>query len=802
MQARAEKKASSVSWVWRGYALVLAPIGLFLTVQGGALLLAGGSAYYVLAGLAVLASAVLMWRGDRRASLVYLALLAATVTWAIWEVGGNGWGLVARILAPTVLGLPLLAPAFGEGAGDRFWVKRIGAAAATLVAAAVLGAGLYAVGPGSPVDPMYQAGKAASVPGRMAGGAIEVAGGDWLHYGNDIGGTRFSPLDQITPANVSNLKQAWVIDYGPLPPDLHVSLEVTPLKVGESVFICTPNDLVIAADAETGRIQWRRNISSGEKPVFNAPCRGVAYYAAPNSSGPCAKRIITVSRAAVLVALDAGTGQTCEDFGDKGQVALLSGLSEAPLGYYYVSSAPQIVRGRIVIGGGVLDGQFYGEPSGVIRAWDAVTGKFAWAFDPGRPDQRGEPAPGQTYTPSTPNSWTATSADEKLGLVYLAMGSPIPDYYGGKRTPQDELYTDTVLALDAETGNPRWHFQTLRHDLWDYDVASQPTLIDLPIGGTVRQALVQPTKRGEIFVLDRATGKPIFPVTEHAVPQGGIVPGERLAKTQPFSDGMASFRGPDLRESDMWGVTPLDQLQCRLRFRKARYEGPLTPPGLHRPNLVYPGYLGGIDWGSVSIDADHGIMIVNSNRMPVTGQILTRAEATRRNVGVVGVDKNADPKRGQPQIGVPYAVDVQPFLSALGVPCNAPPFGLLTAVDLRTGKVIWNKPIGTARDSGPMGLTTGLPITMGLPNAGGSVTTRGGLVFIAAVQERTLRAFETTTGKEVWSVRLPGGGQATPMTYWSSKSGRQFVVIAAGGNVPLQSRISTQIVAYALPAAP
>ena len=798
MQESAPNLGRSGPWLRRLYALVLLPIGLFLAVEGGALLLAGGSAYYALAGLAVLSCAALVWRGDRRGSVIYLALLAATVAWAIWEVGSNGWGLVARVLAPAILGVPLLFVRIG-GAAESSLLKRVAAVAGALIAAIGIGAALYAAGPGAPADPMYQVGKASDVPGRMNGGQIEAAGGDWLHYGNDIGGSRFSPLAQITPANVSNLEPAWTVDYGPLPADSHVSLEVTPLKIGDYVFICTPNDLVMAVDAETGKVKWRRSISNGQNPVFAAPCRGVSYHAAPEASGRCAQRILAVSRQAVLTALDAATGEICSDFGVNGRVSLLSGLSKAPLGYYYVSSPPQVIRSKIVIGGGVLDGQFYGEPSGVIRAWDAVTGKFAWAFDLGRPDQRGEPKVGETYTPSTPNSWAPISADEKLGLVYLPMGSPTPDYYGGKRTAQDELYTDTVLALDVETGNPRWHFQTLRHDLWDYDVASQPTLIDLPVGGVVRQALIQPTKRGEIFVLDRVTGKPLFPVIEHPAPQGGVVPGERLAKTQPFSDGMASFRGPDLREADMWGLTPLDQLQCRMRFRQARYEGPLTPPGLDRPNLVYPGYLGGIDWGSISVDADRGIMIVNSNRMPVTGQMLTRAEAKKRNVGMVGVDKDADPKRGQPQNNTPYAVDVQPFLSPLGVPCNAPPFGLLTAVDLRSGKVIWNKPIGTARDSGPLGIRSGLPITMGLPNAGGSVTTRGGLVFIAAVQERTFRAFDTATGREVWSVRLPGGGQATPMTYWSSKSGRQFVVIAAGGNVPLQSKISTKIVAYALP---
>ncbi len=449
-----------------------------------------------------------------------------------------------------------------------------------------------------------------------------------------------------------------------------------------------------------------------------------------------------------------------------------------------------------VLGGWVSDNQYWGEPSGVIRAFDAVTGSLAWAFDMGRPDQHGAPKPGQTYTPSTPNSWGPMSADEKLGLVYAPTGNATPDYYGVQRRPFDERYTSAVVALDADTGDVRWSFQTAHHDLWDYDVASQPTLVDIPTRDGVKQALVQPTKRGEIFILDRLTGKPISTVAERAVSQTGQVPGERLSPTQPFSVDMPSFRGADLRERDMWGVTPLDQLWCRLQFRKARYDGPATPPGL-TPNLVFPGFVGGIDWGGVSIDRDRNILIVNSMRMANYDRLLTRSEAdSHRSKGPAdahGDDVNL------PQGNTPFGANVKIFLSPLGVPCIAPPYGRISAVDLVTHRLLWSRPLGTARDSGPFGIPSMLPIEMGLPNTGGSLTTRGGLVFIGAVPERAIRAFDVRNGAELWKARLPFSGHATPMTYVSPRSGRQFVVIMTGGNSVLRSPPGDMMVAYALP---
>lgn len=783
--------------VLRTVAVLLLAIGVFLAAGGAYLVSLGGSLYYLLTGLAVVASAVLLWRGDRRGQWLFGAMLVATLGWSVWEVGFTGWSLVPRLVGPAVLALVLLLPSIQRTTRSTSRMPRGGVVFAFgTVAALALGGGLHTFR-ATPADPLFQTGTQESLP-QAAVAAVEGVPGDWLHWGNDQGGSRFSPLDQITPDNVKGLKVAWTADLGRAPGDKLSSLEVTPLKVGDTLYACTPYSTVVALDAETGRRRWTHNEPDSGKAISRF-CRGVAYYRTPNVSGDCAERIIWASPDAKLVALDARTGRMCTQFGDGGRTDLLTGMGKAPDGYYYVSSAPQIIRGKIVVGGGVLDGQYWGEPSGVIRGYDAVTGKFAWAFDVARPNDHSEPIGNAHYTYSTPNSWAPISADEKLGLVYLPVGNAVPDYYGAQRRPFDEFLTSSVIAIDADTGGLRWRFQTVHHDLWDYDVASQPTLIDLPVGNKTVPALIQPTKRGEAFVLDRRTGRPLRSVKELPVPQGPIAPGERLSPTQPFSVGMPSFRGPDMTEADMWGVTPLDQMLCRIKFKQARYDGPMTPPQLDRPNLVFPGYLGGSDWGSVSIDRDRMIMIVNSNRMPNYDQLYTRAEARKRGWGVVGKDPHANAAAGQAMENTPFAVDVQPFLSVLGTPCNAPPWGLLTAVDLRTGKVIWNRPIGTARDSGPLGIPMMLPITIGLPNVGGSIVTRGGLVFMAGVQERMFRAFDIRTGKEVWDARLPAGGQSIPMTYWSDQSKRQFVVVAAGGHVPLGTRLGKSLIAYALP---
>lgn len=784
-------------------ALVLAAVGSTLTIGGAKLLLVGGSPYYAAAGLATLTSGVLVAMGRRAGARLFGAMLLVTVVWAIAEVGFDGWSLLARLAAPCVLGLWFLLPwtarrlkpPSARGVGPRLaWAS--GAVAAALL----LGATGHALLVPERPDPMFQAGVQPHLPQATATAVADMASGDWPVWGGDAAGTRFSALAQITPANVDRLELAWTYHFGPAPPGAPASLEVTPLKIADTLYICNDYNDVVALNAETGHQRWRFHAEINVKGAAYGHCRGVAHYRVAGATGFCAERIYTNTIDARLLAIDMKTGRLCTTFGNNGAVNLKVGMSAAPDGYYYVTSAPTVARGRIVLGGWVVDGMAWGEPSGVIRAFDAVTGELSWAFDVGRPDRQGAPAPGETYTPSTPNSWAPMSADDRLGLVYAPLGGATLDYVGAQRRPFDNAWSGSIVALDVETGHPRWRFQTLHHDLWDYDVASQPTLLDLPTPKGVRPALIQATKRGEVFVLDRETGRPLMPVTEHPVPQGGMAPGERAAPTQPFSDALPSFRGITLNERDMWGVTPLDQLWCRIRFREARYEGTLTPPGL-APTIGFPGFLGGMNWGGVSIDRDRNLMIVNTNYVGNYTRLLSRQEADKLGARPAGVGAPSKPE-GQmigPQIGTPFAIRSLPFLSPLFAPCQAPPWGRISAVDLASGKLVWSHPLGTARDSGPLGLPSLLPFKIGTPNLGGSVTTRGGVIFIAATQDKYLRAIDTATGRVLWRGRLPQAGQATPMTYLSSASGRQFVVTASGGHAFLGTRPGDAIYAFALP---
>jgi quinoprotein glucose dehydrogenase len=788
------------TWVRRVVAALMAAVGAALLAGGVVLIGAGGSAYYLIAGAMLLVVALLVWRRIALALPLYALLFAGTLAWSLWEVGLDGWQLVPRLGAPLVLGVLMLLPAVRQPVtGTMPTIAGFPAIAGLVVVALLAGLGLHAVGAPDPQAGWLRRGVANAVPGRLPSAMADARRTDWAAFGNDQGGTRFSPLDQINAGNVANLEVAWTADTGPMGPGPKTGLETVPIMIGDTLYACSGNNRVVAVDAETGARRWLTDISLGV-PASGKPCRGVSYYRVPGASGLCAERIFAASQTPALLALDARTGRICPGFGRNGAVDLNANISRYPKGQFYVSSAPQIVRGRVVVGGGIPDNQFWGGPSGVIRAYDAVTGQLSWAFDPGHPERIGAPPAGQVYTPSSPNSWAPISADEALGLVYLPMGGATPDNYGGQRRPFDDRLGDAVLALDAETGRERWHFQTTHHDIWDYDVPTQPVLVNLPVDGGVRPALIQATKRGEVFVLDRRTGQPIMPVTERPTPQGQVAPGDRLSPTQPFSLALPAFRGATFREKDMWGVTPIDQMLCRIQFRHSRYEGHMTPSDLDRPALFDPGSAGGVDWGGVSIDVDRGIMVATWMRTADRVEVLSRAQAVKRGFKLNdGQTPGGDMQR--PMLNTPYGAYGTTFLSPLGVPCNAPPWGLIGAVDLSTGKLLWSKPLGTGRDTGPLNLPTLLPITIGTPLVGGAITTRGGLIFVGATAERSFRAIDLNTGRELWQARLPGGGNATPITYRSPRSGRQFVVIAAGGNKAIKSRLSNKIVAYALPPA-
>lgn len=801
---------SSVGAPTKLFAAILALVGIAYLYGGALLAWLGGSPYFLITGVAIAASGVLIWRGNAWGGWIYATMLAATMCWAVVEAGVDFWGLLPRLFGPCLFGLYLLTPWYRRSLRNG-WRSR--GAARGLAGAFILSiAGLFAWGNHAGDPAQTTAGYA--LPERL-GTYRTSAAEDWPHYGNDQHGTRFSPLTQIAPANVDKLEVAWTYRTGEYPPKdggPTRRFQATPLKVDGALFFCTAESTVIALDAATGRQRWRSAVPLDlAKVMSSAPCRGVAFYAVPAArqdrtvrnaaGGPlCATRIIAPSVDARLRALDARTGEVCTGFGNGGHVDLKAGLGPVISDYYYASSAPQILRGRVVLGGRMMDGRSAGEPTGVIRAYDATTGAFSWAFDMGRVDDHAMPGPNREFTRGTPNSWAPISADDALGLVYLPIGNTVPDYWGGHRRDFDERFSSSVIALDADSGALRWSYQTTHHDLWDMDVPSQPSLVDLVVGGRTVPALVQLTKRGQTFVLDRRTGRPIFAVKEQPAPRGGVE-AARVSPTQPHSIELPDFSGANpktpggIDETDMWGITPFDLMWCRIRFHQARYDGPLTPPGLDSV-LLFPGAFGGANWQSGSFDPERKIMIVNWNRFPFYMRLLPRGDATAATA------RAAD---GMPQSfgekGTPYAAKIDAFLSPLGAPCIAPPYQMVSAVDLTNKRLLWSKRAGTAEDTGlrfgGTPIPSRLPIPLGPPGIGGAVTTRSGLIFIAASGEQSLRAMDLASGNILWKARLPAGGNATPMTY--QQDGRQYVVIAAGGHNQLNTTPGDYVIAYALP---
>ncbi|EZP73162.1 Quinoprotein glucose dehydrogenase [Novosphingobium resinovorum] len=771
-------KTASRGMIALGMAVAIA--GLALLAGGLWLAALGGSIYYLMAGAALLGSGTLIALGRGTGAKGYALFLTVTIAWAVAESGFAPWPLMAWLLAPALLGLLFVIPgaraSLGQGAS---LAAGVGALALLLVVGAHLARDSHDIRTAEAI--------AASAPIPA-----DAAGDEWTSWGGDKGGSRFSRLAQITPANVGKLEAAWTF-HTRIPSDPATGyLSATPLMVGGRMFLCGQDNSVFALDPDSGRELWRfdpRVSAKGSSAVRT--CRGVAF-ARTEGAGRCAARIVTATFDGRLIALDATDGKRCEGFGTNGAVKLFDGMGLVQPGFYYSSAPPAIARDRIVVAGWVADNQSNDEPSGVIRTYDVHTGALVWAWDAGNPLNVHGPRPGEHYSRSTPNTWAPMSVDDTLGLIYAPTGNPTPDHYGALRSAASEKYGSSVVALDIATGAVRWSFQTAHHDLWDYDVPAQPSLF--AAGNT--PAIAIPTKRGETFVLDRRTGKPLLPVTERAVPSRGAV--EKVAATQPFS-AFHSMAGPDLAERDMWGLTPFDQLWCRVRYRQLRYDGKATPPGTDEA-LIYPSIGGGMNFGGVAIDPVRRIAVANALYYGTIIQLVPRAETDRLIAGAAA-GSHAVTNFGLPlpQAGTPFGVRLKPLASPLGVPCNAPPFGRIAAIHLDTGKVAWERPFGTARDAGPLGLALGLPIPMGAPNFGGSLTTASGLTFIGAAREQTLRAFDTATGKELWSARLPASAQTMPMTYRSPRTGCQYVATAAGGHNMLQSPLSDSVVAFRLP---
>jgi len=625
-----------------------------------------------------------------------------------------------------------------------------------------------------------------------------VAG--WPVYAADLGGSRHSPLVQITPENVRGLEVAWTYHSGDIL-DGKSSLapsafQNTPILFGDSLYLCTPRNRVIALDPETGEERWSYDPRANLEGIYTLNCRGVSAWtdarALPGTS--CARRIITGTLDARLIALDADTGRVCEGFGEAGAVDLRGGIGDTRPGEYGVTSPPLILGDRIVTGTMVLDSIRVDAPGGVVRAYSARTGQLLWAWDP-LPPNAPPVKPGEggvRYARGTTNAWSILSADPALNLVYVPTGNTSPDYYGGQRKGLDH-YSSSIVALDADTGAVVWSFQTVHHDIWDYDVAAQPVLFDFPGPDGPVPAVAAGTKMGFLFVLDRRTGKPLLPVEERAVPQQGAVEDEYLSPTQPFPVKPPPLHPLTLEPDDAWGFTFWDRGRCRELIENAKFAGIFTPPGLQL-GLQYPGMVGGINWGSLSVDSGRRTLVVNTQRIATLIRLVPRAEYE-----AIVAESGSAPKYGyEPQAGTPYALERRPLLSPLGAPCNPPPWGTLVGIDVATGNVRWEVPLGTARDLAPWPIWAMLG-NLGVPNLGGPITTASGVTFIAATTDNYLRAFATDTGEELWKGRLPYSGHATPMTYRLRPDARQFVVIAAGGHMLFGKQPGDALVAFSLP---
>ena len=772
-------------------AIIIGLIGLWTGGFGAYLAALGGSLYYVLAGLALIASAVLLVKRYSAALVVYGALLTITVIWALWEVGLDFWQLAPRgdLLVPiaVILLLPWLTRSLSPATSA---VRGAGLAlsVALLFSLAVMVAALFQNK--HDLRGTLPAAAATSVPFTYA-----AAPGDWPAYAGTWAGLKWSPLTQINPSNATRLDVAWHMQTGDFkrPDDPgEFTYEMTPIKVGNLLYLCTPHDIVIALDPASGQQRWRFDPKIHVSGTQHMSCRGVSYYdsaAAPGAppqaprAADCSTRIFVATNDARLIALDALSGKPCPNFGTAGQLDLTPQYPGYTEGWYQFTSAPLVSHGLVVLAGSIFDNKSIKMPSGVVRAFDAKSGKLVWNFDPGNPDSTAPLPAGQHYSLSSPNSWSTSAADEKLGMIYVPFGMGAVDQYGAGRPPTTEKFASSIVALDTATGKLRWVFQTVHHDLWDMDVPAQPALLDLPIGGQTVPALVQSTKTGNIFVLDRRTGKPIVPVTERKVP-GNPVPGDWVSATQPLS-ALSFMPLGRVREADMWGATMLDQVMCRAAFADMRYDGPFTPPSI-QGTFVYPGNFGVMDWGGMAIDPVRKVAFANPSYMAFVDQMTQSRPAD---------EKKAESSRGlNPNEGARYGVYLNPFLSKLGLPCQAPPWGYVAGLDLVGAKVAWMHKNGTIQDESPLPV----PIKMGVPSLGGPMITAGGVAFLSSTLDNYVRAYDVTDGRQLWQARLPAGAQATPMSY-ATADGRQYVVVVAGGHGTLGTKPGDDVIAYALP---
>jgi quinoprotein glucose dehydrogenase len=609
--------------------------------------------------------------------------------------------------------------------------------------------------------------------------AIAQSDAGWPNYGNDPGGSRYSAARQVDRTNVTQLQTVWTYRTGALEQQTHLiekaAFETTPILVENQLFLTTPYNHVIALNPETGARLWEYDAHVDLAQNYSeVSSRGVSAWVDSKAKAgqPCRLRIFMGTLDGRLIALDGKTGQPCLDFGAKGEVNLAQGAATATewTGGYQVTSAPAIAGDLVITGSSIADNWKVDTGRGIVRAYDARTGQLRWTWNPTPWADKTEPRTGGG------NAWSTLSVDPKEDLVFIPVGSSAPDYYGGIRKGDDK-WSNSVVALRASSGKFVWGFQAVHHDLWDYDVASQPTLFTWKDG---TPAIVINTKMGHVFVLNRLTGAPLLPVEERPVPQSTI-PGEQSWPTQPFST--ISLVPERITAEDAWGPTPQDEAWCKAKIAASQWDGMFTPPNL-QGIVVFPGNVGGVNWGSAAYDPSHHIMVANTNRLIAWMKLIPRDQYAAENKK--DQDNRIFGEFGD-QKGAPYGLYRTFLFSPAKLPCNKPPWGTTEAVDLFTGKTVWDVPLGTMVPGQQTGSL----------NLGGPMITAGGLVFTSAAMDLYLRAFDIETGTELWKYQLPAGGQAIPMSY--SIHGKQYIVIAAGGHGKLRTKQGDYVLAFALP---
>ena len=603
----------------------------------------------------------------------------------------------------------------------------------------------------------------------------------WPYYGGTAGGGRHTPLQQIDANNVRRLEVAWTFRTGEVGPGETVSkrltFEATPIVIADTMYVSTAYGRVFALDARNGRERWRFDARIDPKERYaEAANRGVAAWldraAAPGST--CALRIFFGTLDGRLIALDGQTGKRCTEFNGDGEIRLRDPAwpRADEKGQYGVTSPPVVVGELVITGSAIGDNRAVALESGVVRAFDVRTGRQRWAWHP----------VGQAM--SAANAWAPLSADPARDLVFVPTGSAAPDYFGGLR-PGENVHANSLVALRASTGIPVWHRQLIHHDLWDYDLPAQPALIDLRREGKAVPAVVQATKAGMLFVFHRETGEPLFDIQERPVPPSDV-PQEAASPTQPFSALPPLSRLTPVKPEDAWGLSFWDRGRCREQIAQYRSDGVFTPPSL-RGTIVQPGYAGGSNWGGVAFDPATQTLVANTMDVAFVAVLIPREQfdEQRRSARFEGWQFGR-------QEGAPYGMRRRILDSPLGLPCVAPPWGQLAAVDLSNGRLRWQIPLGSTRDKAPWPFW----FDFGVPNMGGPLVTASGLVFIAATTDDFLRAFDLASGKPLWKARLPAGGQSSPMSY--ALDDRQYIVIAAGGHGALGTTRGDHLVAFAL----